>query len=313
MIILSDSTNGVPALKGGAGALALFNRSIGPFEMNRFDPGYLPSVRLLGPPSASGHSTATTGFRSPFYMPDGQIMVSYATNLNALTWDVQLVDPRTNGQVSLGINGNGNGTADAVLAYKYPPRTLYLNRRQLVFGGLADAGDASNATLYMPDAPMVFTLLTGNLRRGRPVEAFRKAKYLVVYSEAPCPAGPCSRTTNGIFQSRTMIGKAQLQDDGSVKVKLPSRQGLVFELQDDGGTVLVTMKEEHQLGPGEQISMGVRETIVNNAGKTVQLFDAVCGGCHGSVSGSELDIAVTADALTGASSSMSQSLPAQSP
>ena len=57
----------------------------------------------------------------------------------------------------------------------------------------------------------------------------------------------------------------------------------------------VTMGEEHQLGPGEQISMGVSE----------KLFDAVCGGCHGSVSGSELDVAVTPDALTGASQSAS--------
>jgi hypothetical protein len=38
----------------------------------------------------------------------------------------------------------------------------------------------------------------------------------------------------------------------------------------------------------------------------VRLFDAVCGGCHGSVSGHELDISVTPDALTGASSSASQ-------
>ena len=55
------------------------------------------------------------------------------------------------------------------------------------------------------------------------------------------------------------------------------------------------MSEEHQLGPSEQISMGVQQS----------LFDAVCGGCHGSVTGSELDVAVTPDALTGASQSMS--------
>ena len=60
--------------------------------------------------------------------------------------------------------------------------------------------------------------------------------------------------------------------------------------------------EEHQLGPGEQINMGVQQV----------LFDAVCGGCHGSVSASELDIAVTADALTGASSSASQNVTAAS-
>jgi hypothetical protein len=61
------------------------------------------------------------------------------------------------------------------------------------------------------------------------------------------------------------------------------------------------MGEEHQLAPGEQISMGIREP----------LFDAVCGSCHGSVSGSELDVAITPDALTGASQSLSKDAAAQ--
>jgi hypothetical protein len=144
------------------------------------------------------------------------------------------------------------------------------------------------------------------LRRGRPVDDFRKAKFLAVYSEGMCPAGPCSRTTNGIYESRMMIGKSPLADDGSVKVELPAGQGVILELQDDAGNSIVKMTEEHQLGPGELISMGVRETTTNTAGNTVQLFDAVCGGCHGSVSGRELDIVVTPDALTGASQSISQ-------
>jgi hypothetical protein len=150
----------------------------------------------------------------------------------------------------------------------------------------------------MPDAPMVFTLLTGNLRRGRPVDAFRKARYLVVTAEGACPAGAsCSANTNGIYQNRMVLGKAELADDGSVKVRVPSQTGVILELQDDAGNTVVKMSEEHQLGPGEHISMGVSQ----------KLFDAVCGGCHGSVSGKELDIAVTPDALTGASQSASLS------
>jgi hypothetical protein len=133
------------------------------------------------------------------------------------------------------------------------------------------------------------------LRRGRPVDAFRAAQYLAVYSEGACPASGCAANTNGIFQSRQLLGKAQLASDGSVRVQLPAQTGVVLELQDGNGNPVVTMGEEHQLGPGEEISMGVSET----------LFDAVCGGCHGSVSGHELDIAVTSDALTGASQSLS--------
>ena len=307
MLILSDSMNGVPLLKGGAGALAIFNRSIGPFEQGRGDSGYLPSVRILGSGGETGHAGATAGFRNPAPMPDGRILVSHAS-LPALNWDVVSLDPRTNTYQSLNIADTHGAVVDAVLAYRSPARVLYDNRRQLVFGGASAADDDTHAILYMPDAPLVFTLLTGNLRRGRPVELFRKAKYLVVYSEGMCPAGgPCSRTTNGIFESRTMIGKAALADDGSVKVRLPAGQGVILELQDGDGASLVKMTEEHQLGPGEMISMGVRETITSSTtGETVQLFDAVCGGCHGSVSGKETDIVVTPDALTGASTSMKQ-------
>jgi len=76
---------------------------------------------------------------------------------------------------------------------------------------------------------------------------------------------------------------------------VPGGTGVVLELQDDSGNPVVTMGEEHQLGPNEQITMGIVE----------ELFDAVCGGCHGSVSSSELDVTVTPDALTGASKSLS--------
>ena len=47
---------------------------------------------------------------------------------------------------------------------------------------------------------------------------------------------------------------------------------------------------------GEYISPGPPRAVFNN----------ICGGCHGSLSGSDLDIAVNADALTSASVSLSR-------
>jgi len=319
-LILSDSTNGVPGLPGGAGALATFNRSVGPFESDRTQPGFLQSVKIIGSATATGYATSTNdrnvpaavdGYRAPFTMPDGQIMVSYAKSVSALAWDLVVVNPTTNAQTSLGIPSQNGAVCDAVLAYKWPARATFENRRQLVFGGSVQS-DTSHATLYMPDAPMVFTLLTGNLRRGRPVDDFRTASQLAVYAEGMCPAGACDRSMDGIYQNRTLLGKTPLAPDGSVKVTLPAQTGLVFELQDSSGNSISMMREEHQLGPGESISMGVAQTITATDGSTVQLYNAVCGGCHGSVSGSELDIAVSADALTGASASASQNAAAAS-
>ena len=295
LLILSDTqASGANAVNGGGGALAIFNRSVGPFEAGRGDTGYVPALRIIDGGAATGRMGATSSYRHPTSMPDGTIMVSYAPNANAADFEIVSINPITGARRTL-ITGAAGAQVDAVLAYKYPARKLYDNRRQLVFGGDAANTDAARAVLHMPDAPVLFTVLTGNLRRGRPVEAFRTATSLAVYEELPC-SGACTPGPNGIFQNRMLLGKADLRDDGSVKVSLPSGRGVVLELQDSSGRPVVTMGEEHQLGPGERISMGVKGS----------LFDAVCGGCHGSISGRELDVAPTPDALTGASQSLSQ-------
>ena len=279
LMILSDvnAMTGVPATPGGQGVLATFNRSVGPFEAGRDDDGFLKAVRILDPSPI---------YRGPVTAPDGTILVTR-------NFDLGTFNPRTLGFTPL--FGGGGVRVDAQLIMKYPTRVLYLNRRQLVFGGGATETDRTKAIVHIPDAPMLFTLLTGNLRRGHPVEAFRKAKFLRVLLEEPCPTSGCTAGANGLFEKRTEIGSFPLQSDGSVRVILPAQTGVIFELQDSSHNPVVTMTEEHQLGPGESVSMGVSE----------KLFDVVCAGCHGSVSGSELDIGVSADALTGASQSMS--------
>jgi hypothetical protein len=297
LLILSD-----PGTKGGAGTLAIFNRSVGTFESDRTDDGYLQAMDIVDP-RATGRAGATSGaYRAPFSLPDGSIMVSYA-NFNgdlrspgSLTYDIVSVNPRDGSQLTL-IDGGTNAAVDAVLAIKRPVGKLFENRRQLVFGGAVDSSQGDRATMYMPDAPMVFTLLNANLRRGRPLSIFAKASKLAVYREEPAPANSMSGSgPGGIFQMRQLLGSASLASDGSVRVGLPAGAGVIFELQDGSGKPLVTMGEEHQLGPGEIINLGIRR----------ELFDAVCGGCHGSVTGSELDVVVSPDALTGASESLSK-------
>ena len=299
MILADTQASGAPAVQSAAGALAIFSRSIGPFETNRNTEGFLKSMRIVGDATATGRAGSRAGYRRPISLPDGRIMAAFTTDAAAGTFQIVQVDPRPNATVPHAtlVTGGTGSQLDAVLVYKYPPRKLYQNRRQLVFGGDAALGDPDHAVLHLPDAAGVFTLLTANLRRGRPVDAFRGARYLAVYAEGLCPGGGCSANTNGIYESRTMLGRAELAKDGSVRVRLPSKTGVVLELQNDAGGMLVRMGEEHQLGPSERTSMGVRH----------DLFDAVCAGCHGSITGRELDVAVTPDVLTGASQSASTS------
>ncbi len=283
LLILSQTgTNGAPVTPGAAGALAVFNRSIGPFESGRTDGGYLRSLKILD---------AAAVYRGPTSLPDGTIMVSRRTGAQ---FDLVSVNPRIPSDIRTLVTGGTRSKVDAQLVYRFPARPLYINRRQLVFGGSVGS-DPTKAVVHMPNAPLLFTLLTGNLRRGRPMDAFAAARSVVVYGEAPCPTSGCTANVDGVYQNRVALGRVELASDGSMKTELPPQRGLVFELQDKDKKPIVTMTEEHQLGPGENITMGVSET----------LFDAVCGGCHGSISGVELDVNVTPDALTGASVSKS--------
>jgi len=299
LVILSDT-----GARGGAGALGIFNRSVGPFEQGRNDPGFLKSLTIVDPAATGRVGSATSGaYRSPFPLLDGRIMASYAAysgdlaTATSLDWDVVAVNPRTGARQTL-VGGAGQ-QVEAVLGIKQPFRQFFINKRQLVFGGKVDTaitGDAQHAAVHIPDAPLIFTLLTANLRRGRPADLYRGAASVAFYGEGAASPGTTSgNTSDGIYQQRTFLGEVPLADDGSVRFLAPAGAPVVLELRDADDRPLVTMGEEHQLGPGEVITLGIN----------APLFDAVCGGCHGSVTGSELDIAVTPDALTGASESMS--------
>ncbi len=287
--------------KGGAGTLAIFNRSVGPFEAGRNDPGYLKSVTFPDSAATGRAGSATNGaFRSPFPLLDGDIMASYSGYSGDLAtatshdWDIVSVNPRS-GQRTVLIGGAG-AQLEAVLALRKPATELYINRRQLVFGGEQDEADLATAVIHIPDVPLIFTLLTGNLRRGRPAAQLgENAEYLAFYVENPAPAG-ATANVDGIYEDRTFLGRVRLESDKSVKARVPVGNGVILELQDGSFNAIATMTEEHQLGPGEQISFGI----------ALPLFDAVCGGCHGTVSGQELDVFVTPDVLTGASQSLAR-------
>jgi hypothetical protein len=300
LIVLSDV-----GAKGAGGTIGIFNRSIGPFEADRTDIQFLHSLTIVDP-AATGRAGATQGaYRSPFPLPDGRILASYdgaITDLSQQTprYDLVVLDPKDGTRQPLpGFSGGGKSHVEAALVYRREAGPLFRNLTQLVFGGHVDPTDPAHGFAHYPDVPMLGTLLGANLRTGRFVDMLRPAQQLVVYEDqAPTDAATGMAGQTGsqmVYQSRKMLGAANLATDGSAQIRVPSLTPLILELQ-AGGQKVFTMAEEDQLGPGEHISRGVPQ----------QFFDSVCGGCHGSVSGKELDIAINADALTGASVSLSR-------
>lgn len=295
LLIVSDA-----GARGGGGALATFNRSVGPFQADRSEVTFLRSMVIVDP-AATGKDGTNGLYRSPFSLPNGEILASYAAvsgNPAAVTpkFDLVAVDEHTGARRSLASDPSLS-YVEATLGYKRASRLLFRNLPQLVFGG--HAGETNgDGVMHIPDVPVLATLLGANLRTGRNPEALDRATALKIYQVNPPPsASPGGlQGTQGVYFDLTPLGSAPFEGDRSLKVSIPSGRPLILELVDGAGSPVLTMSEEHQLTVGEYVTPGPPRA----------LFDPICGGCHGSLSGSELDIAVSADALTGASMSASR-------
>jgi len=292
--------------KGGGGALATFNRSIGPFEADRTDVTFVRSMVIVDPAAAPTADGTTTGaYRSPFSLPNGEILASYAANVGNILTDIPqyalvAVNQKTGARRPLASDG-ALSYVEAALGYKRGETELFSNLPQLVFGGHSGQSNAANnGVMHFPDVPVLATLLGANLRRGRDISAFDGAASVKFYKDLPPPPGSATSiipTGKLAYSQRTPIGSANLLEDHSLKAVVPAGVPLILEVDDGDGNALFTMSEEHQVTAGEYITPGPPRAVFNN----------ICGGCHGSLSGSELDIAVSADALTGASVSLSLS------
>jgi hypothetical protein len=305
VLILSNEKS-----QGGGGALATFNRSIGPFEADRDDVTFVKSMVIVDPAAAPAADGTTAGaYRSPFSLPNGEIMASYDGSVtNIITGPA----PPHYGLVAVStLDGThrtlaSDGTlsyVEAALGYKRGETEQFENLPQLVFGGHSGQPDTgTNGVMHFPDVPVLATLLGANLRRGRDVSAFDGVASLKVWQDMPPPAGsdPSLIPSGKLAYSQlSTIGSASLLSDHSLAALVPASIPLILEFDDKSGNALFTMTEEHQVTPGEYITPGPPRAVFNN----------ICGGCHGSIDGSELDVAVSADALTGASVSQSRETP----
>jgi hypothetical protein len=296
LIILSDADD--TGVAGNGGALATFNRSIGPFQADRAEVTFARSLVIVDP-AATGRAGTIGVYRSPFPLPNGEILASYAADVRDPLTDVpryDLVAVAADGSKRTLSSGGALSYVEAALGYKRAERELFRNLPQLVFGGNADGG-GDTGVMHFPDLPVLATLLDANLRRGRDVKFFDKATALRVYEEKPpTTMTPPLMGSKQVYSERVLLGTAGLEGDKSLKVAIPAQRPLILELVDGGGKAIFTMREEHQLAPGEYVTPGPPRL----------LFNGICGGCHGSLSGEEIDIAVTPDALTGASMSASR-------
>ncbi|HWO11106.1 MAG TPA: hypothetical protein VNN80_16540, partial [Polyangiaceae bacterium] len=307
----------------GAGTLAIVNRSLGIDQRSTRAEDYLQSPAAmtwpneafyqhslhLPDPAATGELAGTSGaYLSPSALPSGKVLVSYvpeATELGRIanSFGLYALDPLTGARREL-----LRDAADLlwpVAVYARAPRPIFRSRIDEPNGATqVDPSPERRAIAEVTflDVPLLSSLLFQNTRSGRPLGAVGAVE---LWEQLPPEPGVVDYASGGAFVTndsfgplyarRRSLGRFLPSADGSARVRVPGGVplNLALEVQLDGDAepVLHHQREALQFYPGETLRQGFRR----------QLFNGVCGGCHGSVSGLENDIAANPDILTRAS------------
>ncbi len=308
----------------GAGALAIINRSIGIDQLSSNDADYTQdpaaksypnftfyqrSVRILDP-AATGLLQGTQGaYRNPAPLPDGNLLVSYAGNVIALgsfsgNFDIVSVNTNTGARTPL-VTGP-NDELWPVAVYSRHSQGVFRSRLDEANGSshvFDDAERRTQADVTLVDVALLGSLVFQNTRSRRDIEVPRPL--LGVWESLP-PTGATSFADvdpaflanddfGQVYVRRRLLGTPLQYKDGSAAMRLrggvPITLQFLTRLAGETTPSAHFQREEMQFYPGEVVRQGFRR----------DLFNGLCGGCHGSVTGMENEVAVNPDILTQAS------------
>jgi Tol biopolymer transport system component len=305
----------------GAGALGVFNRSIG-VDFQSTDPGaYLVDPTVIQPNSPSAPETtffkhslsviATDGsYTSPSPLPDGKMLVSYGTGSPASfggDYDLYVLDPSSGTKTKL-LGSAGPAEVEAVAVYPRADKGVFTstpdepNGHTQVAANLAP-GSPSAADVTVLDMTVLASLLFQNTPTGRLVEPDLGS--FDIYEDLPPESTVTSFPASGtntfsdaygkVYVRRRLLGTVPLQADGSAHFRVPGGLPIVLHLPDDSESLKMKLprwqREEMTFVPGETAHQSF----------PIGFFDNLCAGCHGAISGHPLDAALLPDFLTQAS------------
>jgi hypothetical protein len=320
-----QATDGVACAVHGAGTLAIINRSVGIDQLSDDPATYVQSpaakdwpnpaffqhaVRILDT-AATGKLSGTQGaYRSPSLLPSQNLLVSYAANVVALdnfdgNFDIVEVDPTTGARIPLITNAKDDLWPVAI-APRFNLR-LFKSRLDEPNGAtqiFEDDARRTRSQITFLDAPLLSSLLFQNTRTGRVVPTGNFA--LSLWEDLPPEPGVTSidgASASSVFSDgygkvyvrRGLLGAPKMYYDGSASATIRGGIPLVLQtrvkLAGDANPTDHFQREEMQFYPGEVVRQGFRS----------QLFNGICAGCHGSISGYETDISINPDILSQAS------------
>jgi hypothetical protein len=303
----------------------LINRSLGVDQRSQVEGDYIQdpaaidypnpvffqrSIRMLDP-AATGLLAGTQGaYRNPAPLPNGNLLVSYAGNVTTLesfngNFDIVVVDVVTGARTPLIMGAEDElwpvGVYPRAASSVFRSRLDEANGASQVFN---DADHRAVSEVTFIDTGLISSLIFQNTRSGRVLPGSPLALQGVWESLPPvgaksfADADPSFVTSDDygqVYVRRRLLGSPEIFADGSASMLIrggtPITLEVLAQLAGDNAPVAHFQREEMQFYPGEVVRQGFRR----------DLFDGLCGGCHGSVSGMENEVAVNPDILTQAS------------
>jgi hypothetical protein len=302
----------------GAGALGVFNRSLGVDFQSTAAKDYVVDPTVINGSAASApegnffrHSlsvVATDGsYTSPATLPGGKVLVSFGAGDPATfggDYDLYVLDPSNGAKTKL-LGSAGPAELEAVAVYPRTNKGVFASALDEPNGhtyvSSPQPGAAAPADVTVLDMTVLASLLFQNTPTGRTIESDLKS--FEIYEDLPPDVksfGACGGNTvcddfGKVYVRRRLLGSVPLQADGSAHFRVPGGLPIVLHLGDDSESLRLKLprwqREEMTFLPGETAHQAFQ----------AQFFDNLCAGCHGAVSGRPLDAALRPDFLTQAS------------
>jgi hypothetical protein len=301
----------------GAGALGVFNRSIGVDFTSTNATDYVVDPTVIDPNSPSSpeptfflHSLSTPGtdgsYTSPAPLPDGMMLVSFGSGDPSSfggDYDVYVMDPVSGTKTKL-LGSAGTAEIEAVAVYARVPKGIFIGTGDEPNGNTTIHDGDPVADVTVLDMTALASLLFQNTPTGRVIEPDLPS--FDVYEDLPpdvtsmpqCPSNGNLFCDNygSVYVRRRIVGNVPLLADGSAHFKIPGGLPIVLHLADDSESKANNLprwqREQMTFVPGEYAHQSFRGTF----------FDSLCANCHGAISGHQVDVALNPDFLTEASS-----------
>jgi hypothetical protein len=297
----------------GAGALAVFNRSLGIDFTSTNATDYLIDPTVIAPSSASSlesnfflhslHVVATDGsYTSPSPLPDGKLLVSFGSGDPAAfggDYDLYVFDLGT-GQKTKLLGAVGTAEVEAVAVYQRAPKGVFVSTPDEPNGNTEVRSGDPNADVTVLDMPVLASLMFQNTPTGRTIEPDLKS--FEVYEDLPpdvaaadCGSNAVSDSYGQVCVRRRLVGTVPVLADGSAHFRVPGGMPILLHLGDDAESQTLKLprwqREEMTFLPGESAHQSFPAVF----------FDNLCAGCHGAISGRPIDSSLRPDFLTQAS------------